>query len=192
MTKTRDLFIKLEKLEKESQNTNNLDQKTDLRIKENIQKITIENLKNAIIIIKYNANQRHSISYLYIYAKKVNPFRVFNTVQEYSFQTITQQEVNLRIQNNLEIGLNDIWNHVNRLTEYNEFTSRAAQLVDNLEAGKLEIEDNVTYGELLYEILGTEGQLLKALGIDPEKNLTHTILESKIQEQKRLHEYLSQ
>ena len=192
MTNTRALSNRLDKLIKESQNVTNLDQKTQTRINENIKKTTIEDTKKALKLIDFNASQRFSIPYLYIYAKKVKPFTVFNTWQEYGFPTITQQEIEQRIHNNRETGLNDIWNTVNRLTEYNEFTRRADQLIDHLEARKIDIPNEVTYGELLYELLGTNGTLLEPLGIDPEKNVTQILLNRKIQEIKKWHDRLDQ
>ena len=186
MTNTRILFKKLEKLEIESQNITTLDQKTSARVKENIKKTTIKNLKSIVKLIDINASKRISISYLYIYAKKVKPITIFNIRHEYEFKTITQQEIELRLQNDRENGLNDVWNHDNRLTEYNEFTRRSNQLIETLEAGKLEIQDNTTYGELLYELLGTTGQLLETLGIDPEDSITQVLLNNKIQELKQL------
>ncbi len=191
MTNTRALSNRLDKLIKESLNVTNLDQKTQTRINENIKKTTIEDTNKALKLIDHNASQRISISYLYIYAKKIKPFTVFNSIQEYSFHTITQQEIEQRIYNNRETGLNDIWNHVNRLTEYNEFTRRANQLIEHLEAGKIDIPNEVTYGELLYEILGTTGQLLEPLGIDPEKNITQILLNRRIQSIKQLYDNLN-
>ncbi len=190
MTNTRALSNRLDKLIKESQNITDLDQKTQTRINENIKKTTIEDTKKALKLIDFNASQRISQSYLYIYAKKIKPFTMFNIRQEHSFHTITQQEIEQRIHNNRKTGLNDIWNTVNRLTEYNEFTRRADQLIEYLEAGKIDIPNKVTYGELLYEILGTTGQLLEPLGIDPEKNLTQILLNIKIQEIQTLYKIL--
>lgn len=190
MTNTRALSNRLNKLIKESQNITDLDQKTQTRIKENIKKTTIEDTKKALKLIDFKASQKVSISYLYIYAKKVKPVIVFNSMQEYSFQIITQQKIDQRIHNNRETGLNDVWNHVNRLTEYNEFTRRADQLIEHLEAGKIDIPNEVTFGELLYEILGPSGQLLEPLGIDPEKNDTQILLNRKIQEIQTLYKIL--
>ena len=190
MTNTRALSNRLDKLIEESLNVTNLDKKTQTRINENIKKTTIEDTKKALKLINFNAGQRISISYLYIYAEKVKPVIVFNSMQEYSFHTITQQEIEQRIRNNRETGLNDVWNHVNRLTEYNEFTRRADQLIEYLEAGKIDIPNEVTYGELLYEILGTTGQLLEPLGINPEKNVTQILLNRKIQEIQTLYKIL--
>ena len=187
MTNTRILFKRLEKLEKESQIITTLDQKTSARIKENIKKTTIKNLKRIVKLIDINASKRRSTSYLYIYAKKVKPITILNMRHDYEFKTITQQEIDLRLQNDIENGLNDIWNHENRLTEYNEFTRRSNQLIETLEAGKLEIQDNTTYGELLYELLGTTGQLLETLGIDPEDSITQVLLNNKIQELKQIY-----
>lgn len=187
MINTRTLSNRLDKLIKESQNTTDLDQKTRTRINENIKKTTIEDTKKALKRIDFNASQRSSISYLYIYAKKTKPFTMLNIRHEHSFHTITQQEIEQRIHNNRETGIDYIWNTVNRLTEYNEFTRRADKLIECLEAEKIDIPNEVTYGELLYELLGTNGTLLELLGIDPEKNVTQILLNKKIQEIKTLY-----
>ena len=89
-------------------------------------------------LIDINACKRSSISYLYIYAKYVKPFTKLNIRHKFEFPTITQQEIELRLYSDLENGLDDIWNYENRLTEYNEFTRRANQLLETLESGKLE------------------------------------------------------
>jgi hypothetical protein len=187
MNNLSNLEEKISILEKESKNITQLDRKLHTRIMENKRKTTIEETRFILNVIEINAKKRTSINHLYIYAEQMQPARILNSIQAYSFKIITSQEIEQKIHNDRDTGLYSIWNPINRLTEYNEFKQRANLLIENLETGKLDNHLNTTSGELLYEILG-RGKLLKRIGVDPAKNLTQIYLNKQIQHVKKIYE----
>jgi hypothetical protein len=183
----KDLQEKIKKLDIESQNVAKLDDKINLRIIENKRIISSKETKLLLSILDLNASKRIPIPYLFIHAEKTSPITLLNSLQFVKFHLITSQEIRQKIHNDRK-GIFSIWNQINRLTEYNEFKQRANLLIENLEAGKLDDHLNTTSGELLYEILGETGKLLKHIGVDPSKNLTQIYLTKQIQQLKKLYE----
>jgi hypothetical protein len=177
MTFLRDLEEKICRLEEESKKIVQLDHKIQIRVTEYKRKSTLGDVKKIVSKIEVNARQRSPVSHLYIFAEPTPPTLVLGSHQIYRFNLITSQEIGYKLSKNIETGLNDFLNPVNRLTEYTEFKQRTNLLTRDIEAGNLNNYLDKTSGELLYMVLGRSGELLRPIGVDSRKDRTQVLLE---------------
>jgi hypothetical protein len=167
-------------LEKENEIIKQLDINIIKRLKQNQRQSTLNETEFALKVIELNATKRVTLE-LFIYAIPHQGIMVLNAIQTYSFKLITLQEIELKTMFNLDEGIKSLWNKTNRLTSYTEFKDRAERLLKKIEAEELDEYISYSASELLYEILGVNGELLEQIGIDNTKNYTTTRINQIIQ-----------
>jgi len=174
------LAEKIRKLEKETELIKHLDVKLTKKLKQNLRQSTLNEIKFALKAIEINAATRVTQE-LFIYAIPNKGIILLDANQTYSFKLITLQEIELKTMFNMDRGIKHLWNKTNRLTSYAEFKDRTKKLLKKIEAEELDDYIGYSASELLYEILGVNGELLEQIGIDNTKSYTTTRINQIIQ-----------
>ena len=174
------LAQEIEKLKKETKLIKQLDVKVIKRFKQNQRQTTLNETKFAINVIEINAVKRVTQE-LFIYAIPTQKVILLDAIQTYRFKLITLQEIELKIMFDLDAGIKTLWNKTNRLTSYIEFKDRTERLLKKIETEELDDYIGYSASELLYGILGVNGELLKQIGIDNSKSYTTTRINQILQ-----------
>jgi hypothetical protein len=109
---------------------------------------------------------------------------LLGAIQKYKFTLLTLQEIELKTRFNIDEGIKPFWNKTNWLTSYIEFKDRAERLLKKFEAEELDEYINHSASELLYKILGVNGELLEQIGIDKTKSYTTMRINQIIQRER--------
>jgi hypothetical protein len=165
------LVEEITKLETEVTLIDQLDNRISKRIIQNRRLKTLKEIKDALEYIEINAKKRSTFE-LFIFAEPIKANIFFNANQFYSFKLITSDFIELKTQTSFEVGIKYLWNKTNRLTLFTEFKDRAEMLLDKMEAEELDEYLGYSASELLFEIMGVNGELLEQLGIDVTKSHT--------------------
>jgi hypothetical protein len=161
----------IKKLETEVKVVEQLRNIIEKRLIQNQRQTIFNELQIAINAIDINASKRVTLE-LFIYAIPIKATILLNTNQNYSFKLITLQEIELKIMYNPMVEIRQLWNKTNRLMLFSEFKNRTERLLNKMEAGELDEYIAYSASELLYDILGSNDEFLKKLGIDVTKSET--------------------
>jgi hypothetical protein len=167
------LAQEIKKLEKDTELIKQLDVKLAQKLKQNQRQSTLNETKYALKIIKINAATRVTQE-LFIYSIPDKGKILLDANQTYKFKLIILEHIKLKTMFDLEEGIKPLWNKTNRLTSFNEFTDRTEKLLKKIETKELDEYIGYSASELLYEILGANGELLDKIGIDSTNSYTTT------------------
>ncbi len=176
----KSLGDEISKLETEIESVIQIDVALNKRLLQNQRQTTLKETQLALHAIEINAARR-ATQELFIYAIPHQAQIVLNANQFYNFRLITLQEIELKSMFNPEDVIKLYWNKTNRLTLYSEFKERANRLIKKIEAEELDEHACYSASELLYQILGIQGELLEHIGIDVSRSYTSTRLNQIIQ-----------
>lgn len=168
------------KLETEVESANQLDSIIHKRVIQNQRQTTLKETQIALQSLEINAAKRASRE-VYLYAIPHHAQIMLNSNQFYNFRFLTLQEIEFLSKYTPDDVIKLYWNKTNRLTIYSEFIDRAERLKEKIQTEKLDMCLSYSASELLYQILGVQGELLVHLEIDISQSYTTTRLNQIIQ-----------
>ncbi len=169
-----------------------LDKKLEKRFKIIQRKFTLLELEYSLNFLELNAKKRVTEELFIKVTSFKRPVQILNANQKFKFIFVTLQEIQLNVDSFLMGGLFKLPHIDCRLTSYQQFKERGEKLVKMIEAGKLDDHIQFSASEILYRIMGNEGELLERLGIDKNENYSidrvTQIFTEKYNQYTRLHD----
>ena len=108
---------------------------------------------------------------------------------------ITLQEIELKVEQLVTERINTLPYIENRLTAYMEFKDRSQKLLRMIQAGILDDCIKFSASELLFRIMGDEGELLERIGVNIADSYTSNrifeIVSNRLYQHTRLHNLLN-
>jgi hypothetical protein len=143
-----------------------LDKKLEDRLKIIHRQYTFEEIKSYLILIEMNAKQRKTDE-LFIHATPYRqPVQILNANQKFKFILVTLQEIESNVDSLLMGRLKSLPYKECRITSYHHFKNRGEKLLKFIIAGKLDDYTHFSASDILFRIMGSDGELLEYLGIN--------------------------